>query len=260
MLVSQDHLGLFDTPPDRQEIRFSLMLVGLLFVALAILSVLPDVRLRQINAFIPMVDAIMFLGDLITATLLYAQASVFRSRALTVLASGYIFDCTDAHRARAHVSRRLCPGRIAGRRINTTAWIANFWRAAPPIAIILYVLLKRTETEQPVSKRPPARIAAAALPAMDRNQEPTAPDCDPLATGPRERPVGNQRRRGRHRTGENAAYLRGILHDQVHRHGPGPVALPDDRGRAWRASLGLGWRGIWRDLSSAAAAEQLARP
>ena len=41
---------------------------------------------------------------------------------------------------------------------------AYFWRAAPPIAIILYVLLKRTDSAaQPVSERPPARIAAGVL-------------------------------------------------------------------------------------------------
>ena len=33
----------------------------------------------------------MCLSDLITATLLYAQASVFRSRALTVLAAAYLY-------------------------------------------------------------------------------------------------------------------------------------------------------------------------
>jgi hypothetical protein len=38
-----------------------------------------------------MINAIMFLGELITATLLYAQAAVFRSRALAVLAAGYVF-------------------------------------------------------------------------------------------------------------------------------------------------------------------------
>ena len=36
-------------------------------------------HLRQVDAFIPMVDAIMFVGDSVTATLLYTQAAVFRS-------------------------------------------------------------------------------------------------------------------------------------------------------------------------------------
>ena len=34
----------------------------------------------EIDAFVPMVDAVVVPGDLITATMLYAQAAVFRSR------------------------------------------------------------------------------------------------------------------------------------------------------------------------------------
>ena len=165
--MAQDHLGLYDTPPDRQEVRLGLVLVGLLFVALAILSAMPDVGLRHVDAFIPIVDAIMFLGDMITATLLFVQASVFRSRALTVLASGFLFESLMLI---AHVLTfpgAFAPDGLLGAGLNTTAWIANFWRAAPPIAILLYVLLKRTESaEQPVSERPPARIVAGVFAAV----------------------------------------------------------------------------------------------
>ena len=59
----------------------------------------------------------------------------------------------------------FAPDGLLGAKVSTTAWIGHFWRAAPPIAIILYVLLKRAETAQPVSERPPARIAAGALAA-----------------------------------------------------------------------------------------------
>ena len=164
--MSQERLGLFDTPPDRQEVRLGLVLVVLLFVALFILSMLPDAQLRPIHAFIPMVDAIMFLGDMVTATLLYAQASVFRSRALAVLASGFLF---EALMLVAHVLTfpgAFAPAGLLGAQVNTTAWIGNFWRVTPPIAIILYVLSKRTEEGRPISERPPVKIAAAVLAAV----------------------------------------------------------------------------------------------
>ena len=57
--MSQGHLGLFDTPPTQKEVRLSLALVGLLLsVALLILPV-RDVRLPELHAFIPTVDAVM---------------------------------------------------------------------------------------------------------------------------------------------------------------------------------------------------------
>ena len=143
--MSQDHLGLFDTPPDRKQIRFSLAIVGLLFVALVLILPVRDVRLRQIDAFIPMIDAIMFLGELIIATLLYVQAAVFRSRALTVLASGYVFAALLLVPHALTFPGAFAPDGLLGAGINTTAWLANFWRAALPIAVILYVLLKRAD-------------------------------------------------------------------------------------------------------------------
>ena len=89
--VAQEHLGLFDTPPDRSEVRFSLIICGIMFAAIFLIFPVRNIRLTEVNAFIPTIDAIMFVGELITATLLYAQAAVFRSRALSVLATGYVF-------------------------------------------------------------------------------------------------------------------------------------------------------------------------
>ena len=153
--MSQDHLGLFDTPPDRQQIRFSLVIVGLLFAALLLILPVRDIRLRQIDAFIPMIDAIMFLGDLIIATLLYVQATVFRSRALTVLASGYVFTALMLIPHALTFPGAFAPDGLLGAGVSTTAWIYIFWRAALPIAVILYVLFKRADpSAQPGAERP----------------------------------------------------------------------------------------------------------
>ena len=107
-----------------------------------------DVRLPEIDAFIPMINAIMFVGELITATLLYAQAAVFRSRALTVLATGYVFAALLLIPHALTFPGAFAPDGLLGAGVNTTAWIASFRRAAFPIAIILYVLLKRAKIRQ----------------------------------------------------------------------------------------------------------------
>ena len=74
-------------PPDGVQERVALV-VGLFLLAL-FFAVLPfaGIRLEQRDIFIPIAATIMFLTDSITATLLYAQFSVLRSRALLVLAS-----------------------------------------------------------------------------------------------------------------------------------------------------------------------------
>ena len=162
--MSQDNLGLFDTPPDRRQKRFALALVGLLFAALIMTAILPNPRLPEINAFIPMVDVAMILADVITATLLYIQAAVFRSRALTVLASGYLF---AGLMLIAHVL--TFPGAftqngLLGAGLNTTGWIGLFWRATPPLAVILYTLFKRADqATRPANDLPASRIAVGVL-------------------------------------------------------------------------------------------------
>ncbi len=91
LTMSQDHLGLFDTPPNRRETRLSLALVALIFAAFLLILPFRDVSLGQLNAFIPAADAVMFVAELVTATLLYGQAAIFRSRALRLLATCYVF-------------------------------------------------------------------------------------------------------------------------------------------------------------------------
>jgi hypothetical protein len=44
-----------------------------------------------IDAFVPTLTAILFVNDTVTATLLFSQFSISRSRAILVLAIGYLF-------------------------------------------------------------------------------------------------------------------------------------------------------------------------
>src|SRR5262245_28833332 len=63
----------------------------LLFVLFLLALWFAPIPLAKVDAFIPIVVTVMFLTDSITATLLFAQFSMLRSRALLVLANGYLF-------------------------------------------------------------------------------------------------------------------------------------------------------------------------
>ena len=157
--MTNERLGLFDTPPDRQEIRLSLAIVGLLLAALLIVFPLRDTRLGEISAFVPLNDAFMLFSELIIAALLYAQATVFRSRALTVLASGYVFAALILVPHALTFPGAFTAKGLLGAGINTTAWLAIFRRLAFPIAVISYALLKSADfVPQTDPKRPAARV------------------------------------------------------------------------------------------------------
>ncbi len=142
----RDRLGLFDTPPDRQEIRFSLAVVGLLFGILCLAFPLRDIRLGEISIFVPLVNSFMLFSELIIATLLYAQASVLRSRAMTILASGYVFTALVLIPHALTFPGAFMTDGLLGAGTNTTAWLAIFRRFTFPLAVISYALLKSMDS------------------------------------------------------------------------------------------------------------------
>ena len=165
--MAQERLGLFDTPPDRSEIRIGIAIVGLIYAGL--LAVLPahDFQVGLIPGFIPTTSAILLVCDLITAAILYAQAAVFRSRALTVLASGYFFSGLLFIPYALTYPGAFSPSGLLGAKLNTTGWIAVSWRVATPTAILLYALLKGADTGAgPVAERRPARISYGVVGAV----------------------------------------------------------------------------------------------
>jgi signal transduction histidine kinase len=166
--VPSDHLGLFDTPPDRKQVRLGLIIVGLQFVAFLAILPVANVRVGVFNPFIPLVDALMLISEMIIATMLYAQASVYRSRALAMLASGYVFSSLLLIFHALTFPGLFAPnGLLAG--VSTTAWLAIFRRFGFPIAVILYGILKAADAVDPneAERRSPSTVkwllGAAAL-------------------------------------------------------------------------------------------------
>jgi signal transduction histidine kinase len=155
--LSQQYLGLFDTPPSRTENGLAMAVVGLLLVAF--LAVLPvaNIQFGEVGPFIPTISSIIFIGELIVATLLFAQAAVFRSRALNVLASGYVLTALLLIPYALTFPGAFAPEGLLHPGPSTTAWIMIIRRWAEPFSIILYVVLKQAD-----SKTPPDLLRAPA--------------------------------------------------------------------------------------------------
>jgi signal transduction histidine kinase len=146
--------------------RAAAAIVGLLVVVLILILPVRDIRLGEVGAFVPMVDAIMLVGDLITATLLYAQAAVFRSRALTVLASGFLFAALLLVPHALTFPGAFAPDGLLGAGVNTTAWVYTLRRAAFPIVALLYIYLRRTDAAHGAWDRRAPKIGASVFAAV----------------------------------------------------------------------------------------------
>jgi hypothetical protein len=62
-----------------------------LIVAAALIAPFASIQLPRVDAFIPVLQTVVGVADLVTATLLFAQFSIQPQLALLALASGYIF-------------------------------------------------------------------------------------------------------------------------------------------------------------------------
>ena len=93
--------------------------------------------LAELNAFFPSLDAIVFVSDLITATLLYAQFSISRSRALLALATGYLFTALIVIPHALTFAGAFSPIGLLGANIETGSWLFIFWHIGFSVALRL---------------------------------------------------------------------------------------------------------------------------
>jgi len=106
---------------------------------------LSSVQLGRIDAFVPAYSTALFVIDLITAVLLFAQFSNLRSRALLVIASGYLFAALIVIPWLLTFPGVFTPGGLFGAGLQTTNWLYILWHAGFPMFVIAYALLKNAD-------------------------------------------------------------------------------------------------------------------
>jgi signal transduction histidine kinase len=117
-------------------------------------GVLPFAHLPvgRIDAFLPIVATIMFLTDSITAILLYAQFAVLRSRALLVLANGYLFTALIAIPYALTFPGAFTPDGLLGAGLQSAGWLFVIWHIGLPTTVIGYTLLSNAPPEMQLAR------------------------------------------------------------------------------------------------------------
>jgi signal transduction histidine kinase len=114
------------------------LLLAAFFAALPFASV----RLREVDGFIPAIEAIIFVADLVTAVLLFNRFSLVRSRALLVLANGYFFAALMVIPHTLTFPRAFAPEGLLGAGPQSAGWLYVVWHLGFAAAVIGYALLK----------------------------------------------------------------------------------------------------------------------
>ena len=113
--------------------------------ALLFLSLAPFAKfqLPAQPVFVPIQQAVLIINDLITAVLLLAQLRLSQSRAILVLAAGYLFTALMALVHMLTFPGALAPTGLLGGGAQTTAYLFVFWHIGLPIAVMIYAWLRR---------------------------------------------------------------------------------------------------------------------
>lgn len=140
-----------------RELRLCLTLVVISAVVFVICIPYVRVQLPPSPAFVALYNAVSILNDLTTSIILFGQFNILRSRALLLLASGYLFASLISA-----IQLLVFPGMFAatgllGAGSQTALWLCVLWHGGFPLVVIFYALFHDSGREIAT----PPRIAIA---------------------------------------------------------------------------------------------------
>jgi signal transduction histidine kinase len=122
----------------------NIALGAILILAIIDAMVIPfvSIRLPPVDPFIPVLQTVLCVIDLLTAALLFAQYSIQPLRAIIPVASGYIFSGLFAFIQTLAFPGAYSPTGVIGDGLNSAAWFFVLWHTTFPLALIVYVFIK----------------------------------------------------------------------------------------------------------------------
>src|SRR5215472_16223139 len=142
----EQHFILSTLSPSLAQRRLALSVVLALLVAFVTTAgPLSTIQPGRIGAFVPAYATAIFVTDLLTAVLLFAQFSILRSRGLLAIASGYLYTALIVIPWMLTFPGVFTPGGLLGAGLQTTTWLYTLWHGGFPLFVIAYALLKNAD-------------------------------------------------------------------------------------------------------------------
>jgi signal transduction histidine kinase len=136
----QPVLSTLPAGPRERNLALAVVLVSVVLFAAAV--PFAKIPLAQVWAFVPIYQSALVVNDVVTAALLFGQFGISRSRALFVLASGYLFTAFMAVAHALSFPGLFSPAGLIGGGGQTTAWLYFLWHGVFPIVVLGYILLR----------------------------------------------------------------------------------------------------------------------
>src|SRR5258705_143811 len=150
-------------PATRRDRMAALAVVDVLAVLFACAVPFAGVPLAPIPAFVASYQSALAINDLITAVLLFSQFAISRSRAMLLLASGYLFTALAAIVHALTFPGLFAPGGLLGAGTQTTVWLYMIWHGGFPLLVLGYALLKARDNEPKIQGSTGAAVVASIV-------------------------------------------------------------------------------------------------
>jgi PAS domain S-box-containing protein len=148
-------------PATRRDRTAALVVVAVSAVLFVMAVPYAGTPLMPVPAFVASYQSAVAVNDLITAVLLFSQFAVLRSRALLLLASGYLFTAPIALVHALTFPGLFAPTGLLGASAQTTAWIYMVWHGGFPLFVLGYALTKTTNEPKPELRASRAILVSA---------------------------------------------------------------------------------------------------
>jgi signal transduction histidine kinase len=140
---------LVELRPTTRQSRLAFAVAILALAGFAAAAPFAGTPLPALNALFPALDAVVFVTDLITAVLLFAQYSISRSRALFALATGYLFTAFIVVPHALTFAGAFTPTGLLGAGIQTGSWLFIFWHIGFAAGLLAYAALREEKRSTP---------------------------------------------------------------------------------------------------------------
>jgi hypothetical protein len=129
-------------PASAGQRKIAFVALGVLLAFIGLTIPFANIQLARVDAFVPVIQTVMCVADLLTAALLFAQYSVCPQRAVLALASGYIFSGLFAFLQTLAFPGAYFPFALIGDGLNSAGWLFVLWHTAFLLAVIVYAMSK----------------------------------------------------------------------------------------------------------------------
>jgi signal transduction histidine kinase len=140
-------------PASAAERRGAFALIVFLFIIFVMVAPFARVPLPTVYVFIPVIQTVVCVAELVTAILLLSQYSIQPQPGLLALAGGYICSGLFAFLQTLAFPGAYAPNGLIGEPLISVVYLFCLWHVALPTAILVYALSRDTDATTDKSTR-----------------------------------------------------------------------------------------------------------